>query len=278
MDERVSRSAVRDDRGAVDPACSLMMPRPSDSPGVHIAATTKGPGQGSDTGSDVHWALEGFDLTSALSRVFGGDRGPFPESRIELPLTFDPQARYDFVLVLRPHEQSQDRRHLMRQGIEAHFGVTIAHESRMREVYVLSVAADRHRAIRESVHVEGAGFVSSRVAFALPAESDEPPAPEAILAQFPASWRSAMASGAITGISLGHGTMEDFCDLLEQGLDRPVVDETGLTGQYDIDLPSRDPGTTDLAQRLHTELGFTLTKGQRNVVHLVMRLSSSSSV
>ncbi len=250
----------------------------SKSPGVHIQPTTKGVGEGSDTGGNRQWALEGFDLKAALSRVFGEDERLFPESRIELPPSFDPRRRYDFVLVLASHETYQDRRHLMRSGIEAYFGVTIAHESQLTEVYVLSVVPGGHPAITQSAEFDGGGGIGmSNVSFAVPNVANEPLTSESLQGRLPTweSWRQTMASSAITGISVSNGSMSEFCDLLEEGLDRPVVDETGLTGHYDIDLPSRDPGGTDLAQRLRTELGLALTTSQREVTRLVVRRSSA---
>jgi uncharacterized protein (TIGR03435 family) len=63
--------------------------------------------------------------------------------------------------------------------------------------------------------------------------------------------------------------MAEFCHLLEQGLDRLVVDETGLDG-YDIRLEDAQTSTAEFLERLRTELGFVLTPARRNVTMLVV--------
>ena len=44
---------------------------------------------------------------------------------------------------------------------------------------------------------------------------------------------------AITGIGLGSATVDEFCELLERDLDRPVVNETKLDGKFDFEV--KDP-------------------------------------
>jgi hypothetical protein len=90
----------------------------------------KGPHGAGETAGDDFWALEGFDIKAALARVFSSDEAHFPEKRIELPASFDAGERYDFFLVLAPHETSEMRNRLMQDGIERHFRVSIALESR----------------------------------------------------------------------------------------------------------------------------------------------------
>jgi uncharacterized protein (TIGR03435 family) len=68
--------------------------------------------------------------------------------------------------------------------------------------------------------------------------------------------------------------MAEFCHLLEQGLDRLVVDETGLDGRYDIRLEDAQTSTAEFLERLRTELGFVLTPARRNVTMLVVRPST----
>jgi hypothetical protein len=38
--------------------------------------------------------------------------------------------------------------------------------------------------------------------------------------------------GAFSNISLPDATVDEFCDMLEQDLDRPVVNETKLDGKF----------------------------------------------
>jgi uncharacterized protein (TIGR03435 family) len=65
--------------------------------------------------------------------------------------------------------------------------------------------------------------------------------------------------------------MEEFCHMLEEALDRPVVDETGLAGRFDIALEEHQSGTSEFIVRLRTQLGLALTPGRRDVTVLVVR-------
>jgi hypothetical protein len=126
-------------------------------PGVQIAPTRKGPHGGGETAGDDFWALEGFDIKAALARVFSSDEAHFPEERIELPASFDADERYDFFFVLAPHETSEMRNRLMQEGIERHFRVRIALESRPMNVYVLTAPDGQTPAIRDSEAFGGVG-------------------------------------------------------------------------------------------------------------------------
>jgi uncharacterized protein (TIGR03435 family) len=254
-------------------------PRPPDLPqatGVHISPSKKELNEGSEHGGDDYWALEGFQLKAVLSRAFGSHGELFPEPRIELPSSMDPRDRFDFYLVLSPTERHEDRNRLMRQGIERHFRVTITHESRPMDVYVLTAPDGRTAAIRDALQSGGGaiGFSGFSFEFALP--DGEPPTPESFQSPYPTpeSLRNAIVSGgSIGGISISNGTMDEFCGTLEQGLDRPVVDETGLGGRYDIELLGSHTGTSEFLQRLHMQLGLHLTPTRRDVTMLVVRHS-----
>ena len=253
-------------RGAMRPS---HLPR---TPGVHIAPASKGPGEGAETGGDDFWALEGFDLKSALSRAFASDLAHFPETRIVLPGSFDPGERYDFFVILAPHQSYKMQHQLLQQGIERHFRVRISQESRPMDVFVLSAPDGQSSAIRDAPDLGGGGFGAHSLSFALPAFDGEPPDAESFQRQFPTreSWRHAMSQSVIGGISISNGTMEDFCHILESGLDRPVVDETGLTGRYDIALEEGYSSNDEFIDRLRTRLGLHLTPARRNVAMLVV--------
>jgi uncharacterized protein (TIGR03435 family) len=247
--------------------------------GVHIAPTKKKPGDGSENGGDDFWALEGFQLKAALSRVFGSHEALFPETRIELPSSMDPRERHDFYLVLAPHDRRQDRNRLMRQGIERYFRVTITHESRSMDVYVLTAPDGQTAAIRDAPQSGGGGVGFSGFSFEFALPDGEPPTPESFQSLYPTpeSMRNAIVSGgSIGGVSISNGTMEEFCKTLEQGLDRPVVDETGLGGRYDIELSGGHTRTSEFLQRLRTQLGLQLTPARRDVTMLVVRHTPDS--
>jgi uncharacterized protein (TIGR03435 family) len=244
--------------------------------GAHIVPTKKKSGEGSENGGDDYWALEGFQLKAVLSRVFGSHEALFPETHIELPSSMDPRERHDFYVVLAPHDRREDRNRLMRQGIERYFRVTITHESRPMDVYVLTAPDGQTAAIRDAAQSGGGGVGFSGFSFEFALPDGEPPSPESFrsLYQTPESMRNAIVSGgSIGGISISNGTMEEFCTALEQGLDRPVVDETGLGGRYDIELLGGHTSTSEFLQRLRTQLGLHLTPTRRDVTMLVVRHS-----
>jgi uncharacterized protein (TIGR03435 family) len=251
--------------------------RPTDlpqAPGIHISPSKKKLNEGSESGGDDYWALEGFQLKAVLSRVFGSHKGLFPETRIELPSSLDPRERYDFYLVLGPAERRDDRNRLMQRGIEHHFRVAITHEGRPLDVYVLTAPHGQTAPIRDSSQSREAGLGFSGFTFEFSIPDGEPPTPESFEAQYPTleSMRNAIVTGgSVGGVSISNGTMDDFCKTLEQGLDRLVVDETGLDGRYDIALIGGHAGTTELLERLHTQLGLHVTPTRREITMLVVR-------
>jgi uncharacterized protein (TIGR03435 family) len=64
--------------------------------------------------------------------------------------------------------------------------------------------------------------------------------------------------------------MNVFCHMLEVPLGRPVINETGLTGAYNIQLPEV-ANAGSFFERLERELGLTLTEARRNVPFIVLR-------
>ena len=72
-------------------------------------------------------------------------------------------------------------------------------------------------------------------------------------------------------ISVDGGTIADFCRTLEDGLDRPVIDETNLTGRYDFQVARADSTREQFFQQLHDQFGLIVTPSQRNVTLLAVR-------
>ena len=167
----------------------------------------------------------------------------------------------------------------MQQGIERRFQVKLSLEPRPMDVYVLTAPNGQSPAIKDAEGDFGGGGVSfGTLSFSLPGFDDVPPTEESFRARYPTqeSWRKAMVSPpSIAGITVSNGTMEAFCRALEEGLDRPVVDETGLSGTYDIELRG-DPASHDsVFDRVKNELGLELTAGRREVPVLVVRRNGS---
>ena len=66
--------------------------------------------------------------------------------------------------------------------------------------------------------------------------------------------------------------MADFRRVLEDGLKRPIVDETGLDGTYDFEVHGNARGTDEFLGMLRDQLGLVLTPGQGKIEMLVIRL------
>jgi uncharacterized protein (TIGR03435 family) len=68
-------------------------------------------------------------------------------------------------------------------------------------------------------------------------------------------------------------TMQALCEMIEHGLDRPLLDETNLPGSYAIDVHTDATTTEDFLRLLSGRLGLITTSARRNVRMLVIRLA-----
>ena len=66
--------------------------------------------------------------------------------------------------------------------------------------------------------------------------------------------------------------MADFRRALEDGLERPIIDETELDGTYDLKVHGEATSTEEFFGMLRVQLGLMLTPERRNVEMLVIRL------
>jgi uncharacterized protein (TIGR03435 family) len=82
----------------------------------------------------------------------------------------------------------------------------------------------------------------------------------------------AVGIGGIRSISL-EGTADDFCRQLESQLDRPVVNETRLQGQFEFKVQASETAQNDFLERLRDQLGLVVTAVQRNIEILVFELN-----
>lgn len=109
---------------------------------------------------------------------------------------------------------------------------------------------------------EGDVYILTRSSKVL--ELDEPKHPE---------WDS-RGQLRINGEAFGQNIPIDFLtDMLSQNLSLPVLDQTGLTGSYDFQLPANDPENRDMASAVVDEirrLGLSLKRGRGPVSTLVI--------
>lgn len=219
------------------------------------------------------WRLEGFHLKGVLAEVCD-----MPETRIELPADFDPALRYDCSVVLAPSQPFSAMNHLMQEGLEAHFQIEVTRETRPTDVYVLTVSPGGLTAVQQAVQGSGGlGSVSFDVIdFDVMTGLDGGPLSEDDAQKLAIERFKAMMAGASRGQApiqriSGSGGVAFLCDMLERSLDRPVIEETGLTGSYLWDVQVDGATTADLIAALREQVGLVATPAQRAITTLVVR-------
>lgn len=210
------------------------------------------------------WVQRGFDLKTVIAKVYEQD-----PSRIVLPEALQDKERYDFVLI-PPHEMNaQAMRHLLQQAIEQHFNVSATVESRSVGVYVMTAIEGKTPPANTGDASLGGGSVgwsSQEFTVAKPRGGGQPT---------PAMLREAMSKLMLTAMSnmaAENTGMADFRRVLEDGLGRPIIDETKLDGTYDLVVHGNARSTEELLGMLRDQLGLVLTPEHRNIEMLVIRL------
>jgi uncharacterized protein (TIGR03435 family) len=232
---------------------------PSDT--VHIApAQSKNSG---NYGGDNYWSLESYTLKSALAELYNLNL-----IRIDLPAALDDGKRYDFSLVLpRPEDKDQIYQRF-RRGIQDHFHVTAANAARSMDVYVVSAIAGRQPPAINPPDDDDSG-----VGFSTTASIEFQVAHIAGTAEAPEPMRAlpdVVPLSAICAVSLD-GTADQFSHHLESLLDRPVVNETNLSGEFAFHTSEHRGGPNDFSARLRDELGLAIEPARRSVTLLVLK-------
>ena len=207
-----------------------------------------------DSGGDDFLSLQGFDVKGVVSRLYDINR-----IRIELPASFRDGEAYEFSMVLPEKESTEQIIGRFRQGLQDYFHLTATHEVRLMDVYVVT-ASDRKPPAVEKPEVEGGGFKHSSIGYQVPKAAGDP---------YDAAARpKAFSISAIASIS-AEGTADEFCRTLERVLDRPVINETNLQGEFAFHIGPSETEKNDFLTRLHDQLGLVIATAQRNVEILV---------
>jgi uncharacterized protein (TIGR03435 family) len=219
---------------------------------VHVSLS-QGEDRGNSSAND-YWALKGYTLKEVVDELYGVN-----SIRVHLPASLDNSKHYDFALVL-PKQESRDKmKERMRQGLQDYFHVTARRENRLVDVYVVSAVPNRKPPAVEARPDEGmGGFTSSGMQF----ENAGGSLDEMLEGMKPQS------IGAIRSVST-EGTADEFCHMLERALDRPVVNETSLEGEFKFRVENSDGAENDFLERLRDQLGLVITPSQRNVEMLL---------
>jgi uncharacterized protein (TIGR03435 family) len=176
-----------------------------------------------------------------------------------LPASLDNGRRYDFALLLPEKESESQMNDRMRQGIEEHFHMTATRENRLLDVYVVTAPDRKPPAAKAPADHEMFSSKMSSLEYATTG------GPEGEVVR-----STPLDIAAIRSIRLD-GTVDEFCHTLESKLDRPMVNDTNLQGEFEFDVEN-DQGTENtFLQRLHDRTGLVITPAKRNVEILVFR-------
>ena len=155
----------------------------------------------------------------------------------------------------------------IQDALKQKFNLKITSEDEAMDVFVVTAPYGPGSKLRPAENSMAGSIGSSGAVFYL--VQGQQPTPENIKN---AIEQQRASSGITLGrISVSGGTIEDFCKVLENGLDRKVVDETHLTGRYDFDLVWGDRTRDEFFNLLREQLGLALTPEQRDVRMLVVR-------
>jgi uncharacterized protein (TIGR03435 family) len=227
---------------------------------VHItSSTTLGT---TSTSAPDYWSVGGFDLKSIVAQAYGIDDG-----RVDFRDAAAAGKRYDVALVLPQPEDHDAMMGRIQDALKQRFNLKITSEDEAMDVFVVTAPYGPGPKLRLADSM--GGFISSfGTSFALP--KGQQPTPENIEKAI----EQQRASSGITmldNISVSGVTIEDFCKVLEKGLDRKVVDETHLTGHYDFNVVRGDRTRDGFFDMLREQLGLAFTAEKRNVPMLVVR-------
>ncbi len=75
----------------------------------------------------------------------------------------------------------------------------------------------------------------------------------------------------LSNISAGNATMDLFRQDLERGLGRPVIDETGLEGIYNLEVHGNVKDTEEFIRMLREQTGLVLMPATRSIEIVTLR-------
>jgi uncharacterized protein (TIGR03435 family) len=219
---------------------------------VHISPSRSD--ERGNSSADDFCSLRGFTLKEAINLLYDVN-----SIRVLMPPPLDTEQRYDFSLVLPEQESQEQMQDRIRKGLQDYFHVAVIREERLVDVYVLSLAANgKLPPSKPPVNESGGGIRSSSLGFVAPRNLDEAlagPKPQPISAI-----RSVYADG----------TADDLCHTMESVLDRPIVNETNLHGEFEFHVQRGEGAKSEFLDRLREQEGLVLTPSQRNVEFLVL--------
>jgi uncharacterized protein (TIGR03435 family) len=224
---------------------------------LHVSPSAPESEGGSFSGPDFRSRMR-YRLSTFIAEMYETSR-----ARIDLPAGLDDGRRYDFAMVLPQPGGREEMSRLTQQAIQDHYHLTVTRETRWLDAYVMTVPAGTAPVIkpRPDDGDMGCSFsFSGSVYTAVPGGPEPEPA-----------FDRPMPLSAVGSVSMDNATVSEFCRFLEEHLDRPLIDETNLQGQFDLEVASERRASGDFIQRLRDRLGLVVTVAQRPVEVLVFR-------
>jgi uncharacterized protein (TIGR03435 family) len=216
---------------------------------VHILYSgMQSPQQPATNSTGTTFSAYGFTLQDAIVLAWEGNRW-----HVEIPPGLSDDTRFDFLMVLPQEETIATCYGLLRSAIEQHFALNVRHETRMRDVYVLTTTDARGQMLRRYPDPEpGTGF--GLIAFSVfMRRSNETP-------MFPLD---RFAVHSVPFLCL--------VNWFEEILGGHVIDETGLPGIYGFELKERVNTREAFIQLLRDEAGLVITREQREIQTLIVQ-------
>jgi uncharacterized protein (TIGR03435 family) len=173
-------------------------------------------------------------------------------------------------VVVLPEASDEHAIHrLVQRAIEKKFNVSAVVESKPAEVYVMTAVKGKTPPAKTGPDSFGGGSSSSSsVVFSLPAGTA--PTPEAFRKAVDELSKHPENAGN-SNISARNTTMDRFRQDLESGLGRPVIDETGLEGVYDLEVHGDARNRDEFIRILLDQTGLVLTPATKNIEVLTLR-------
>jgi uncharacterized protein (TIGR03435 family) len=141
-----------------------------------------------------------------------------------------------FDLVTRFPTSTDDGEHLVQSAVASAFGVKLRYESRNVDVFVADLPKDGHHLLSATASSGGSSTSVNN-----------------------------------TGINVVNGSLANILYSMEPALERPIVDETGLDGSYDVAV-TWDKGATpeQMAKAFTDATGLVLTAAKRDIEFAVV--------
>jgi uncharacterized protein (TIGR03435 family) len=228
---------------------------------IHITPTTMAAGRTSMTIGSDSWTAIGYDLRSLIAQVYDVDA-----RRIEFPGAAA-DARYDVSLTLSDDVDQNVIHRLLQEALKKKFRLAVTPENKTMDVYVLTApngpGTALHRHMASVLPGRRAGLATQNSADGPETEMDD-------MQQitFIGKECSGVSSGA--GITMSAETIAEFRRTLEPDMDRLLIDETGLAGNFDFAIGGY-ANRNELFKLMREQLGIVVTAAERKVDVLAVR-------